>query len=284
MGAAGRGRDVTDRADTFPVRPGGSAQPGHGQAAGRTRVPGADPEHPRRVRLRWDLRPDAAGTRGRPRDAGVGGQAAVVRRLDRAGRPELPGLRPVGGGRSPAAGGQGDDPAYDRVGADTGVPAQERHVAGDAVRMGCADRHHGTPLGDFRQTDPGRENTPRSADASAGPGRCRRRRPPHGLHSGHPRARHGRPALGRNRPPAPGGRRDRAGQLDRRLVRHLPARPAPRLPDPAGGGAPGPAHDRAVDAHVVQQHGDERGHRVRARPHTRRAAAPAPTGATIRDG
>ena len=30
----------------------------------------------------------------------------------------------------------------------------------------------------------------------------------------------------------------RAGQLDRRLVRHLPARPAARLPDPAGGGPP----------------------------------------------
>ena len=42
----------------------------------------------------------------------------------RAVRQQLPGVRPVGRGRPPAARGRGDDPARDRVGADAGFPAR----------------------------------------------------------------------------------------------------------------------------------------------------------------
>ena len=79
-------------------------------------------------------------------------------------------------------------------------------------------------------------------------------------------------------------RRDRAGQLDRRLVRHLPARPAPRLPGAAGRRPPGPADRRAVDAPVRRRHGRPRGPRVRAGPRARRGAAAAQAGAPVRDG
>jgi len=111
----------------------------------------------------------------------------------------------------------------------------------------------------------------------------RRHRPPLPLYPGHSPPRRRRPVLGRDQPPGPGSGDDRPGQLGRRLVRHLPARPAPRLRRPARCGAGGAAHGRAVDAPVDGRGHDAGGPGVRARLRPRRRAA-ARTGAAVRDG
>ena len=68
----------------------------------------------RDVRVGRDVPADAGRAGRRAGDPGMGQEAAVVRRRDRALRRQLPRLRPVGGGRPAAARGQGDDPARDR--------------------------------------------------------------------------------------------------------------------------------------------------------------------------
>ena len=89
----------------------------------------------------------------------------------------------------------------------------------------------------------------RDAHAAAGSGRCDGRGAPRRIHPRHPHARRGFTALGRDRPQPPRGRGHRAGQLHRRLVRHLLARPTARLPNIAGRGAAPAAHDRTVDTY-----------------------------------
>ena len=194
--APGRRRGAADRAAPYPVRQAGAVRRGDGQAAGRTRVPGADPEHPGHVRLRWDLRRHAVRARRRPGHPAVAGEAALVRRGDHPVRRQLPGLRAMGGGRWPAARGQGDDPAGDGVGADAGVPAPGRLFAGDAVRLGSDGRGPGAPLGDAAGGRAGQADAPGPGHAPARPGRCRGHRAPFGLHPGHPGLRLRAPRAG----------------------------------------------------------------------------------------
>ena len=122
----------------MPVRPFWHLRRDHGPPARRARLPSADPERPRRLRLRWRHGPHAPGACGRPGHVGLGDRTALVRRLHGAGRPELPGLCAVGGRRQPAAAGQGHDPRGHRVGADERVHARRR-----AVRWSC--RSNGVP-------------------------------------------------------------------------------------------------------------------------------------------
>ena len=93
--------------------------------------------------------------------------------------------------------------------------------------LGVLTRRAGTPPRRGAGPAGRRQDAPRDVDPAAGRGRRRRHRPPLRLYPGHPPPRRRRPLLGRDRPPPPGGGDDRPGQLGRRLVRRLPAGPAP---------------------------------------------------------
>ena len=125
-------------------------------------------------------------------------------------------------------------PAVSESGPHPGLPPRGRLFPGDPVRLGRPGRRPGTPLRDATPAAGGEEGPTRPAHAAAEPGRRRRLGPPLRLHPEHPRPRRRRTVLAGPRPPPPGRRRACAGEHRRRLVRHLPARPAPRLPNPSG--------------------------------------------------
>ncbi len=103
-GALGAPPPPAHRAAALPLRPPAVRRVDLRPAPGRARLPGGAPERARDVRVRGRLQP-VRRTRRRPRHAALDPRSALARRGHRDVWPELPGPRPMGGGRGLRRGG-----------------------------------------------------------------------------------------------------------------------------------------------------------------------------------
>ena len=92
------------RAGPLPVRPQRPVRPAERADPGRTRLPRADAELPRHLRVRRGVRADAPRDRGRAGHRRLAARAELVRRTAGHLRRQLPRVRAVGAGHGPAAG------------------------------------------------------------------------------------------------------------------------------------------------------------------------------------
>ena len=165
----------------------GAYRRGDGQAAGRTRLPGADPEHPRHVRLRRGLRPDAAAsaTTAWPpcewlvKQPWFGGSivlsgASYLGYVQWTVADELP----------PEV--KAMIPQVTESALTLEFLRPDGLFAGDAVRLGRHGRRPGTPRRDAAAGRAGQADAPGAGHDAARRGRYRRRRAPRRLHPGHP--------------------------------------------------------------------------------------------------